>query len=384
VFIIISFFVLLKIYLKSSDLIVFLFSLLGLAIRLIIVFYEHIIEILASKDTINFIENATKLLSQNDESFDFTTRYYSFALNVLFNSQILVQLINCLFFLFGILLLIIAFKTIGLNKGFIRIAIIVQVSSFVSVTSVIGFSREPVIWFLVIAILYSIVKSFKKNSLFFALLALSLGLTSTAFHSGMIVILIAIFVSVLFKFHKHRRAKCLFFIISIVFFVSIYLSGVNYEIFLSKFYGVFTIDDFIAFSSRSAQGGAAYPNFLSRISNIFDIIWLSPIRAIYLWYSPFIFELRGIKDLLAMLFSGMLFLSLSLGSLYFFVHDKRNNTKNTDVLFFCICVIILVSIIFGWGVTNIGTAIRHRDKFLPIFLMIFGILYTKNKHRGFH
>ena len=84
----------------------------------------------------------------------------------------------------------------------------------------------------------------------------------------------------------------------------------------------------------------------------------TPVRMIYFFYTPFVWMISTAADIVG-LFDALLYIFLSIyafkGLAYLWCKDK--------LLFWAIVSILLVFlVVFAWGTSNYGTAIRHRQK----------------------
>lgn len=114
---------------------------------------------------------------------------------------------------------------------------------------------------------------------------------------------------------------------------------------------------------RDARGASAYPGFIAQ-GNPYTQPWLIPMRIIYFTYSPFPWDIRSPRQFMGMLASAMyLFLSWRLYKGW----DRIKRKEECLALMFMAGALIFV---FAIGVNNIGTAIRHRTKFLAIFTLL--------------
>lgn len=57
---------------------------------------------------------------------------------------------------------------------------------------------------------------------------------------------------------------------------------------------------------------------------------------------------------------------------------RKNIIKNNNLLINIVLILLLTIFIFGIGVQNAGTAMRHRQKILPVF---FSVNYYNKKRK---
>jgi 4-amino-4-deoxy-L-arabinose transferase-like glycosyltransferase len=114
---------------------------------------------------------------------------------------------------------------------------------------------------------------------------------------------------------------------------------------------------------REARGGSAYPGFIAQ-GNPYTQPWLIPMRIVYFTFSPFPWDLRSPRQIMGILASAMyMFLAWRLYKGWSRVKRKEE----------CIALMFMAGaliFVFAIGVTNIGTAIRHRTKFLAICTLL--------------
>jgi len=94
-------------------------------------------------------------------------------------------------------------------------------------------------------------------------------------------------------------------------------------------------------------------------------------RLIYFLFSPFIWDIRAINHLIGLV-DGIMITFLFYWIIKGMVLKKLNK-------FVSILLIILIPLLitYSWGVGNFGTALRHRSKFIPIFIAISTIYVPK-------
>ncbi|OJA06004.1 hypothetical protein QHL1GM_11755 [Halomonas sp. QHL1] len=114
---------------------------------------------------------------------------------------------------------------------------------------------------------------------------------------------------------------------------------------------------------REGRGGSAYPGFVAQ-GNPYTQPWLIPMRVAYFTFSPFPWDLRSPRQLLGVSASAMyLFLAWRL---YKGWHNVKRKEECLALMFMAGALIF----VFAIGVTNFGTAIRHRTKFLAICTLL--------------
>ncbi|RBI66245.1 hypothetical protein DQ400_14435 [Vreelandella sulfidaeris] len=131
------------------------------------------------------------------------------------------------------------------------------------------------------------------------------------------------------------------------------------------------VEDLIESRFQSeGRGGSAYPGFVAQ-GNPYTQPWLIPMRIVYFTFSPFPWDLRSPRQVLGLVASAMyMFLAWR-------VYKGWHRIKRKEeciVLMFMAGALIFV---FAIGVTNFGTAIRHRTKFLAICTLLAASSFDK-------
>lgn len=116
---------------------------------------------------------------------------------------------------------------------------------------------------------------------------------------------------------------------------------------------------------RDPKGGSAYPGFIAT-GNPYSQPWLIPARMIYFHFSPFPWDIRSIRHVLGLL-SSLLHIFLFYG-----LYKSWGEIKRREECMALLLVFGALTFIFAIGVTNTGTAIRHKTKFLSLLVVLAG------------
>lgn len=125
---------------------------------------------------------------------------------------------------------------------------------------------------------------------------------------------------------------------------------------------------------REARGGSAYPGFLVT-GNPFTQPWLIPGRMFYFHFSPFPWDIRSPRHLLG-LFSSLLYIFLFY-RIYKGFPQLRKRPEHEIMLF----MLLGLTFVFAVGVTNIGTAIRHKTKFLVLVVVMAASSFSSIRYK---
>lgn len=194
---------------------------------------------------------------------------------------------------------------------------------------------------------------------------------------GAFVIFITILITTTLGFIDRFKNRIIriphFFLITTTFitFVVLYTIIINFNIpYLGKLPDALTIARILYQNKVTNFGGSVYPNWLSPDSTSALFLLIIP-RLIYFLFSPFLWDIKAINHLL-----GFVDALLVLILFYFIIKGLVVKKQNKTVTILCIILLPLL-ITYSWGVGNFGTALRHRSKFIPVFIAISTIYVPK-------
>lgn len=242
------------------------------------------------------------------------------------------------------------------------------------------FLYESLISFLIILAFYMFTLWWKNRKKEYFVLSMLISGYAGMFHVGGIVVALGIFLSYPIINNKDRipdlsvnnlSKMFMFFLIGVIF-LSVF-SGT----YLRKVGGDVSVEN-ISHSAEElyAEGGSAYSSSGSG-EGIIHFIVNTPIRMVYFVVAPMPWMWRGVKDILAFLGSASFF-AYNWFSLYKFY--KSRNTCSYELrkhywgyLFVISVILVISSIMFAWGVSNAGSALRHREKFIYLYGVMFAL-----------
>ncbi|MCC5879125.1 MAG: hypothetical protein JJU03_04440 [Idiomarina sp.] len=125
---------------------------------------------------------------------------------------------------------------------------------------------------------------------------------------------------------------------------------------------------------REATGGSAYPSAITT-GDPFSQPWLIPARMVYFHFSPFIWDIRSPRHVLGLI-SSVLYVFLA-----FRIYKGWRQLKGREETLLLLLMFGALTFVFAVGVTNVGTAIRHKTKLLVLILALaassFNTIKTK-------
>lgn len=111
-------------------------------------------------------------------------------------------------------------------------------------------------------------------------------------------------------------------------------------------------------------------------NSMFDLFWQTPIRILYFLFTPFPWMISVAKDIVGFGDSVMIFVLFCL----VFISLIRLLNKNRIICVAITLVLMSFLIMFSWGTSNYGTAIRHRTKIVPLLIAISMVSLDNKKH----
>lgn len=305
---------------------------------------------------------------------------YSFVIGFLYslfgNERIIPQFFNVLLSLHAIILI---YKTMGLYKinektKYFAVALIAVLPNFAIMSSIL--LRESIIIFLYALSFYCFSKWFLESQVVLLVFAYAGGLLVSVFHSGSIILVVA-YTIILILFDRKRGQFSISYqsiLIALLFTVAfIYLFQNYYDLFFSKFSNIDDVDDVI---DIYVMGESGYSTGYAIGNPILNFVINTPLRMFYFVFSPLPWDWRGATDIIAFVFSGLFYgytLYLSFKRLF------ERSTENKNFIIIILLIVVIGVMVFSWGVSNAGTALRHRDKFIGLFILLLALTMDDKK-----
>ena len=221
------------------------------------------------------------------------------------------------------------------------------------------------VFFLLVAI-FGVFNWVRTGELKSILLALFGFISATFFHGGMIVGGIVFLLVVGLKYIKHffilllsnRISLKNLLIVTLVLFISIIYASNKIKIpKLGTLEQSLSIDRLVKHTNITTRSDASYPEW-TKINSVSELIYKAPIRVIYFLFSPFPWDIKKLSHLAGSLDS-ILYMTL-----IFLILRSRKVIWEDPALRFILIILISYFFVFGIGVGNFGTGIRHRSKFV--------------------
>ena len=232
------------------------------------------------------------------------------------------------------------------------------------------FLRESIVTMLISRGILHLVRWMKHRSTMELIISAACIVASSYFHGGSIAIL-AGYVVLLLLYDREKEQMRLTL-------RSIFLSlvALSVLVFLYTRYGdtlftkVANVEELEDIANTSQMGGSSYGAYAGNSSSIGSMIIFTPIRILLFLYSPFFWQIRGLSDIIAFCFDSLFYIVVTLR----FRKALRRADKNRKADLLCFMIVAFATaFVFGWGVSNVGTAIRHRDKLIVVWVVMYGL-----------
>lgn len=291
--------------------------------------------------------------------------------NLIGDQRVVAQYINVLL---GLSIVFIIYKILQLLNIDEKIQMyILAISAFFPNSIIMSaiFLREIIPTFLVTVSLLQFIKWFQNGKVKDSVLSFFYLGFASMFHSGVIGIAIGYFFALLFYDYKKKEIKFslkTLAVFIILFFLITFTYSIYNDLIFGKFRNLEDITD-VYHTANVRLGGSTYLNSIS-INSPIQLVIYGPLKSFFFLTSPLPFSWRGFMDV----FSFFSDSSLYLYALYYLIKDRKGFGDRKNLIVVLVWSIVGASLIFGIGVSNAGTAIRHRQKIISFFLILLGVL----------
>ena len=232
--------------------------------------------------------------------------------------------------------------------------------------------REVYVCFFLLVAINGCVDWIRNKNIKSLILIIAGFVSATYFHGAMFIGLIIFFLIIFFENIKifllnllklKINIKNFFFTLSIIILAAVFISK---DIKIPKIGSInkFSFKEKILEKNRDYDlGTAKYPNWLVAKSGI-EIIYKAPIRIIYFTFSPFLWDIKKISHTLGM-FDGLMYIYL-----VYLIYLNRKKILSDQVLKTIFLILLSYLIVYGISVGNFGTGLRHRSKFVILFILL--------------
>jgi len=348
----------------------------GLLLRVFCMFWsEYCNEIFtlpnSGADEFTYYYNAMSNLVKGKE-FTGYAQFFSWQAKIYGLSKIYGKFVNLLFSITAILILRRSLIELGIdyNISIKTLAIASFLPNFAILSSLL--LRESVIVFLCSVSIYYFVLWWKYNRFRELIFALAASIGAAWLHSGMIaytvgVLCVAFASKRVAQGRRYDLANIRTWILTLAVAAVTLIVLMNVDLGLTTYFrGADSLSDIVSISDAYEDGGSAYnANIVSNDSTVGFII-NTPFRMLYFMFAPVPWDWRSATDIIAFLFSGLFY-----GYVFITTIPCALKGKRYALVAALLLISLLVLIIFGWGVSNSGTALRHRDKMVVHYLLMY-------------
>lgn len=240
-----------------------------------------------------------------------------------------------------------------------------------------GLLREAWCEFFITFSTYQFLRWFKSGSSIYFILSCISVLAASYMHGGSIGI-VAGYMIVYIIYNRRKDSfqftfRSIFSALLVLAFSIFFLQNMN--IFGEKMASMDennTEDVIMSHYNNALGGGSDYLTNLP-VNNLSGALLFSPIKMFYFVLSPMPWDWRGFQDILAFIIDSSIYLFLCWGII------KKTDNRYTRLRSGLMISLLSTVFIFGIGVTNAGTAMRHRTKLLPLFVITYCISKTDTR-----
>lgn len=262
-------------------------------------------------------------------------------------------------------------KKIWNNQIATKVAWTVALFPSLVLYSVLVLREVYMVFFLLIA-LYGIVDWVKTNSIK-SIVITTVGFIGAIFFHGAMMVGAIIFIAIvgtssIYRFLKSLQnfrihLKSLTLTIIFLTCLGLYFTNKISVPYLGTFSSSTDVNNLQGRTQGATRGTASWPEW-TKINSPIEMVYKAPIRSIYLVFAPFPWDVNRLRHLIGM-FDAILYMYLS-----YLILTNIRSIWNDPVLRIFLLILLSYIFVFGIGVGNFGTGIRHRSKFVVIFILL--------------
>ena len=243
------------------------------------------------------------------------------------------------------------------------------------------FLQESVISFCIITSIYFFTCWWTKRKLFYLVPAVAFSLLGSLLHMGALVAALGTISMLVLVGNKERRLKVSPFkiaamvVVGFAFLLVMLSSG---DTFTGKIRGDegLSAESILYEVNVRTDGGASYSVGIQGLPPAVDLVVNTPIRMVYFIFSPLPWMWRGPNDIIAFFGSTIFYFYTSYVAYKAYRSRPIKGLPDANIGSFLVVMTVIMAlagIMFGWGVANAGSALRHREKFTYLCLVISAV-----------
>lgn len=287
-------------------------------------------------------------------------------------SAMVFEVLNIFFSLFININVYEILKKLRVDKKLLFLLIGISALSPISLIYRTGVLREAIIiMFISFSVKNFIYYCINKNN-FAMIRAFIYSGIGAIFHGGVIFIVGGYFLALSGGKKNQKVYQILVFIVGIVGFI------LFKDILLTKVGGgdieaVIRANNYISLK----MAGSGYLQSITTDS-LAQIVMYLPLFIFYFLFSPTPDMFRGVLDIVSFSLNSSIFIYLIFNGINTFRKIKNRLTGQEKKIIKCLFISILFTVVvFSIGTRNAGTAMRHRDKIIPLLIVIFAIVKNR-------
>lgn len=295
-------------------------------------------------------------------------------------SRIFIQYSNVLLALAGIAIVLATLRELDVSLRsqliVIWVCCLMPIPAAISAT----FLRESVITTLVAASFYFFARWLRRGSTLCMALAFSCVAAAASFHLGVLGLVMAYGLTLLFFDRTLGRFSFSFDrlikggpLVGLVIAIIIGFPG----LFLEKMERITSAEDVLHIAGTSS-GASSYLTGIE-IDSPMTFLLFSGLKAFLLLISPTPLHWRGLEDVISFTFDGAIFLV----AIFIITRGLYKSAGHSRRHFLVVTVVAIISValVLGAGTGAAGTAMRHRQKVLPIITVATALALDTSRRR---
>lgn len=298
-------------------------------------------------------------------------RWLAVLFSVVGSGRLFAQYINLFAGLASCLIILKFFRVLGLSPNAQRIGFLLLclLPNWADLSVIL--LRESLISFFVSLSLLSFALWHKRHKMIYAAAAMCTMIPAIDLHSGMVFFPIALITG--FIAYDVRRRKLRLsaptLLLLCASLIAVVLLIRRYGL---AYLGTLSIENITRYSNYANvnffNAGSTYlENLVS--ATWADVLLHTPIRLFYFFFSPLPTDFRGIFDAVAFTLSGVPIFAI----FWYSIHALFVCQKHKLLLLFLLFAFVLGGIVHAWGVLSAGAAMRHRDKLVPLYVLVLAV-----------
>lgn len=239
--------------------------------------------------------------------------------------------------------------------------------------------RESIIIFLIAVSAFYILRWWQEDRIRYLLFSLLASVGAAWLHSGIVaytvgLLCVAVSTRRTPDGHKFKLLSLRTLIFSAVTAAAVLVVLMNVDMGLTSYFrDADSLEDIVSIADAYEDGGSSYnANIVGNDSTVGFII-NTPFRMFYFMFAPVPWNWRSATDIIAFVFSALFYGYVFIKTMAYAAKSHRFSFGSALFL-----IALLVLMMFGWGVSNSGTALRHRDKMVIHYLIMYALIQSEN------